>query len=63
MTDTVGLRLDTACERLRACGYEVETVLVSSKKGQQGNELRVIKQELIGNRAIIYYSHFITQTT
>lgn len=59
----LGLELDTAVERLNQLGFEVELVEVRSRKGQQGNQNRVIKQEQTGdNRCKLSYSAFITET-
>lgn len=63
MISVLGLELDIAIGRLEALGYDIEVLEVRSKKGQQGDQVRVIKQELTGdNRLRLSYSSFITET-
>ncbi len=61
MISVLGLELNEAAERLMQAGYEVEKVFVRSRKGQDGDSLRVIKQEQTGEgRMKLLYSSFIT---
>lgn len=66
MINVLGLALSQAVSLLEAEGYAVETVEVSSKKGVQGNERRVVRQQALPvlsggpKRICLTYAVFLT---
>ena len=61
MRELLGFPLSVAEERLRAEGYEVTSVETRSRKGQPGNELRVLRaKEMDGRRVELVYARFKT---
>ena len=66
MTQVLGLPLETALMRLKNEGYEVETVETRSRKGVDGDTLRVIRQRDISSKdgimkASLVYCNFKTE--
>ncbi len=63
MTNVLGYELDNAVEILENEGYDLNLVMVSSKKGLNGNEKRVIRQKKVESGAIeLSYSVFKTDS-
>ena len=60
--DVLGLRLDTALQRLSAEGKPVRAVEVRSRKGGKGGDRRVIKVIETGTEAVVYWAAFQTET-
>ena len=66
MISVLGLPLSEAVALLEAEGYAVETVEVSSKKGVQGNERRIVRQKELPvlpggpKRICLTYAVFLT---
>ncbi len=62
MTNLIGLPLETVVATLESRGYQVETVEVRSRKGVDGDCLRVIRiLPLDGNTVQVAYSEFLTK--
>ena len=66
MISVLGLPFSEAVALLEAEGYAVETVEVSSKKGVQGNERRIVRQKELPvlpggpKRICLTYAVFLT---
>lgn len=64
MSTVVGLRLDDALSYLVGEGYTVKTVEVSSKKGTDGTDARVISQKQLDEHSVVlYFAYFVTELT
>lgn len=66
LTQVLGLPLETALMRLKNEGYEVETVETRSRKGVDGDTLRVVRQREISSqdgipKASLVYCCFKTE--
>ena len=59
----LGLELSDAVRRLEQAGYTVVCEAVSSRKGMDGNEARVIRQREQGRCVKLMYSIFKTDYT
>ena len=53
MISVLGYELSRAEEMLRAKGFSVRTEEVRSRKGLCGNEARVVRERMIGDREIL----------
>lgn len=61
MRELLGLPLDEAEAKLRAAGYGVTSVETRSRKGQPGNEKRVLRARETGdNQVELIYALFKT---
>ena len=61
MTGLLGLPLEKAAAMLEAEGYRVETVEARSRKGVNGDSLRVIRVLKLDEKTVqITYSEFLT---
>ena len=61
MTDVLGFEVHNATELLAREGYAVTCAQVSSKKGMQGNEARVVRVRRTGDDSIeLTYAVFKT---
>ena len=61
MTGLLGLPPEKAAARLEAEGYRVETVEARSRKGVNGDSLRVIRVLKLDEKTVqITYSEFLT---
>lgn len=64
MSPVLGLSLDDALSLLKEEGYTIETVEVSSKKGTDGTDPRVISFKQRDERTVIlHYAFFVTELT
>ncbi len=63
MTDVLGLELSEAVRRLEREGYAVTAAEVRSRKGTDGQENRVVRQQILDDgRVSLTYALFRVET-